>query len=87
MTKFVEVKFRPEDRRAYTYSAPDEMEIAIGDRVEVDARGTLKVVEGVAISDRKPPYACKPVLRVVPPEPAEEPVPDDPISDVGAGDG
>lgn len=83
-TQYCEVKFRPEDRRAYTYHN-DGDPYAVGDRVEVDARGSVKVVEIVAISKRAPPYATKPILRPAPKPKAEEAVPDDPLDGVGDG--
>lgn len=77
MTKFVAVKFKPEDSRTYTYSW-DGPDLFPGDRVKVaDNRdpSAWKRVTVVSVSDEAPPFACKPILgRVedVPTEPQPE---------------
>lgn len=85
MTQFVACKFRPEDSRSYTYHWDGEP-LAPGDVVKVDdARGDgWKRVEVVSISDKAPPFACKPILGKIDPESDGEPV--DPDAPTGGGD-
>lgn len=71
MPQFVEVRFRPTDQRGYSYRNDGEP-LTVGDFVEVDARGSVKVVEVIHLSDEAPPFECKPVIRKVDP-PAEAP--------------
>lgn len=73
MTKYVAVKFKPEDSRTYTYSW-DGPDLFPGDRVKVaDNRdpSAWKRVTVVSVSDEAPPFACKPILGRV--EDAAEP--------------
>lgn len=73
MTKFVAVKFKPEDSRTYTYSW-DGPDLFPGDRVKVaDNRdpSAWKRVTVVSVSDEAPPFACKPIIGRVEDVPAE----------------
>lgn len=74
MTVYVACKFRPTDSRSYTYAYDGAEPLAPGDMVKVDdARGDgWKRVEVVSISDEAPPFACKPILGKVEPEPEVE---------------
>nr|WP_047169712.1 hypothetical protein [Sphingomonas sp. Y57] len=74
MTVYVACKFRPTDTRTYTYSYDGDETFAPGDIVKVpDNRDPTawKRVEVVSVSDQAPPFACKPILGRVEPEPAE----------------
>lgn len=66
--KYVLVKFKPEDTRAYTYLAGDTA-LAIGDEVLVPmGRGDGEkrvIVDG--FSDDEPAFACKAVIGLAPP--------------------
>jgi hypothetical protein len=64
-TQYVAAKFRPTDKRTYTY-ANDGDPVAVGDKVKVpDPREDGWVaVEVVAIVD-KPAFVCKPILGKV----------------------
>jgi len=63
MPQYVECKFRPSDRRAYTYRN-DGDPVAAGDYVKVpDKSGEgWKRVQVVTIEVPEPNYSCKPVL-------------------------
>lgn len=63
MTQFIKCRFRPLDTRTYTY-ANDGDPVAPGDFVKVaDARSDgWKRVEVVSVTDKAPPFACKPIL-------------------------
>lgn len=61
--QYVACKFRQSDTRTYTYSN-DGDPVAVGDMVKVaDNRSDgWKRVEVVEITDKAPPFACKPIL-------------------------
>lgn len=72
---FITCKFRPDDKRAYTYTWDGEP-LAKGDMVKVaDARSDgwkAVIVEDVDVPE--PPFACKPILgRYEPDEVLEAP--------------
>ena len=71
MTQFIECRFNPNATRGYTYQNDGEP-VAVGDFVEVEsARGEGKqCIEVVALLDRAPPFATKPILGKA--APAEE---------------
>lgn len=77
MTKYIACKFRSTDTRSYTYAWDGEDTFAPGDMVKVpDNRDPTawKRVEVVSVSDKAPPFPCKPILgRVEDVPPAEEP--------------
>jgi hypothetical protein len=64
MPQYVQVRFRPEDQRGYTYHNDGEP-VAVGDFVEVDARGSVKAVEVVHLSDEAPQFPTKAIIRKV----------------------
>ena len=66
--RWVEVVFRPEDTRRYTYAVDPLLGVSIGDRVLVPGRkeGTSQTVTVVSHLDVAPPYACKHVLGPAP---------------------
>lgn len=66
---YVACKFRPEDKRSYTYEWEGEP-LEPGDIVKVpDAREDgWKRVTVVSISDEAPPFACKPILGLYNPD-------------------
>lgn len=64
--QFVKVRFK-EGTPTYTYHH-DGAPLAVGDAVEVDARGTVKKVTVVGFEDAAPRFPTKPILRVVPPK-------------------
>lgn len=66
---YVGCKFRPEDKRVYTYEWSGEP-LAPGDIVKVaDARSDgWKRVEVVSITDEKPAFDCKPILGLYNPD-------------------
>lgn len=70
MTIYVACKFRPEDKRTYTYTYDGAEPLAPGDQVKVpDNRPDgWKRVTVDAISDQAPPFACKAILGKVEPE-------------------
>lgn len=67
--QYVACKFRPEDKRTYTYEWDGEP-LTKGDFVKVpDKSGDgWKRVTVDAISDEAPPYACKPILGLYNPD-------------------
>lgn len=67
--QYVACKFRPTDTRSYTYENSGEP-VAVGDMVKVaDSRSDgWKRVEVVEITDKAPPFACKPILGKIEPE-------------------
>jgi hypothetical protein len=74
MTQYVEIEFKP-GGRAYTYHHDGEP-VKTGDKVEVPSRvGGKATVNVVAVSDHKPPYVTKAIIRVIPPP--DEPVLED----------
>lgn len=73
--QYVEVKFRPGDRRAYTYEWDGEP-FKVGDMVKVPGKlptdgWTALPVHGV--HNIKPPFACKAILGAAPPKEGEQP--------------
>jgi hypothetical protein len=63
MTQFVAIRFRPGEKRSYTY-ANDGEPCAAGDFVQVPLRnGTPTTVEVMSVTDEAPPFECKPMLR------------------------
>lgn len=62
---FIQVKFREEDARTYTYTYSGEDEIEPGSYVVVDARGDRKVVRVADVDVPEPKFDCKPVLAVM----------------------
>lgn len=83
--QYVVVKFRPGDRRSYTYSNPGEP-VKVGDRVKVPGKtpdegwAALDVIE---VHNIKPPFACKDILGLAPPK---EPPQGDLLDPPGAAD-
>lgn len=73
--KYVQCKFRREDKRSYTYAYDGAEELAIDDEVKVpDKSGDgWKRVFVSAISDEAPSFACKPILGKAEPVPAAAP--------------
>lgn len=69
--QYVEIRFKPEDQRGYSYHNDGEP-VAVGDKVRVDARGSEKIVEVVHLSDEAPPFETKPIIGKVE-EPADQP--------------
>lgn len=69
--QYVACKFRPEDRRSYTYHNDGEP-VAVGDQVKIAGRDDdgWQRVHVVAVSDEKPSFDTKPILGKVE---AEEP--------------
>lgn len=67
--QYVACKFRPEDKRSYTYSNDGEP-VAVGDEVKIAGRGEegWQRVYVVAVSDEKPPFEMKPILGKIEPE-------------------
>ena len=63
MTQYVDVKFRVEDTRTYTY-AWDGEPLNEGDAVRVEDRSGegWKKVFVVSTTDEAPPFQCKPIL-------------------------
>ncbi|RIV79539.1 hypothetical protein [Pelagerythrobacter aerophilus] len=67
--QYVACKFRPEDKRAYTYEWEGEP-LTKGDIVKVPDKsgdGWQRVTVD-AISDEAPPFACKPILGLYTPD-------------------
>lgn len=64
MRQFAACRFRSTDTRTFTYHN-DAEPLAPGDFVEVDARGSVKTVEVVSITDLAPEFETKPVIRKV----------------------
>lgn len=58
--QYVEVKFRPWDKRAYTYHWDGEP-LNIGQTVRVETRDGWQAVEVVGVSEVKPPFPTKPI--------------------------
>lgn len=59
--QFIECRFRPADTRSYAYHNDGEP-VAVGDFVEVEARGGAKAkVEVIALLDKEPPFTTKPI--------------------------
>lgn len=73
MTQFVSVKFRPTDKRSYTYSNEGDP-VSVGDFVKVpDSREDgWKRVEVVAVTDAAPSFPTKPILGLAPEQPPED---------------
>lgn len=71
---YVACKFRSEDARSYTYTYDGEEPLAVGDMVKVPDRSGdgWKAVIVASISDQAPPFACKPILGKLEPEPEGE---------------
>lgn len=70
--QFIECRFRANDGRAYCYHNDGE-HVACGDFVQVEApSGRQSRVEVIAILDRPPPFATKPITGKAPPP---EPIP------------
>lgn len=71
MRQYVACKFRPEDRRTYTYHNDGEP-VAVGDAVKVlDRSGDgWKRIEVVEIGHIAPSFPTKPILGKIDPEPA-----------------
>ncbi|MFK4794916.1 hypothetical protein [Sphingobium sp. ZW T5_29] len=69
--QYVACKFRPDDRRSYTYHNDGEP-VAVGDQVKIAGRGDdgWQRVHVVAVSDEQPSFETKPILGKVE---AEEP--------------
>jgi hypothetical protein len=62
MTQFVATRFRPNERRLYTFHNDGEP-VALGDFVEVELRdGSKKIVEVASLIDAKPSFPTAPVL-------------------------
>ena len=74
MPQFVKCRFGPLDKRLYTY-ANEGAAVAVGDFVKVADRSGegWKKVEVMEVTDEVPPFACKPILGKLEPEPAPEP--------------
>ena len=75
MTQFVAIRYAHTDKRSYTFVHEGEP-VAPGEFVEVSLRnGEPKVVEVVEVTDKAPPFTCKPVLSVGCERPASWPIP------------
>lgn len=72
--KFVACKFRSTDSRSFTYHYDGEEALAVGDMVKVPDRSGdgWKRVEVVQIGDDAPPFATKPIIGKIEPEPEGE---------------
>lgn len=64
MTQYVAVKFKPWDRRTYTYHN-DGAPAKPGDMVEVETKEGLKKVQVDSVSDQKPAFATKPIKGII----------------------
>jgi hypothetical protein len=64
--QFVAVRFKPWERRTYTYHN-DGAPIAIGEEVEVDTPKGRQRVEVVGLSDLTPSFPTKPIVGPAPP--------------------
>lgn len=75
--QYVACKFRPEDKRAYTYEWSGEP-LNKGDVVKVPDRSGdgWNRVTVVSISDKAPPFACKPILGLCDPDADADALPD-----------
>lgn len=67
--QYVACKFRPDDRRSYTYHFDGEP-LAAGDEVKVAGRGDegWQRIYVVAVSDEKPSFETKPILEKIEPD-------------------
>lgn len=67
--QYVACKFRPEDKRSYTYFNDGEP-VAVGDEVKIGGRTEegWQRVHVVAVSDEKPPFETKPILGKIEPD-------------------
>lgn len=70
--QYVACKFRPDDRRSYTYHFDGEP-LAAGDEVKIAGRGDegWQRVYVVAVSDEQPPFDTKPIIEKIQPEQAD----------------
>ncbi len=85
MSQYVKIQFNPWDCRSYTYHHDGEP-IRAGDRVEVETDRGPQTVEVVGLADEKPPFATKPIGKIVKrAKPEPEPMRDDHF-DFGEGD-
>lgn len=72
--QYLAVRFRPGDRKQYTYHNDGEP-VAVGEFIKVPDRSGdgWNKVECVGILDKAPPYATKPITgKFPPPEPKQE---------------
>ncbi|APL94116.1 hypothetical protein [Sphingobium indicum] len=67
--QYVACKFRPDDKRSYTYHNDGEP-VAVGDEVKIAGRSDdgWQRVHVVAIADEMPSFETKPILGKVEPE-------------------
>ncbi len=64
MTQYLAIKFRPDDERPYTYHHDGEA-ARVGDRVQVSTKRGRQTVEVIGISSDRPPFATKPIGKIV----------------------
>lgn len=67
--QYVACKFRPDDKRSYTYHNDGEP-VAVGDEVKIAGRSDdgWQRVHVVAVGDEMPSFETKPILGKVEPE-------------------
>ena len=70
--QYVACKFRPDDRRSYTYHFDGEP-LNVGDEVKIAGRGDegWQRIYVVAVSDEQPPFDTKPIIEKIQPEQAD----------------
>lgn len=64
MRQFVIVKFRPYDRRTYTYHN-DGTPVVVGQVVEVETKDGPTQAAVTAVTDVEPTFATKPILQPI----------------------
>ncbi len=65
MTQYLFVKFRPQDERSYTYHHDGDA-VHVGDYVQVPLpHGRRMKAEIIGISRARPPFATKPIGKVL----------------------
>jgi len=63
MVKYIKVRF-PGASREYTYECDDDS-ISPNDEVQITtAKGVNMILPVVEVSDNRPPFACKPAMKV-----------------------
>lgn len=70
--QYVACKFRPDDRRSYTYHFDGEP-LSVGDEVKIAGRGDegWQRVYVVAVNNEQPPFDTKPIIEKIQPEQAD----------------
>lgn len=64
--QYIGIKFRPQDRRVYTYHNDGEP-CEVGEIVKIATREGWQRVEVVAVNLEKPPFDTKPIAGKLPP--------------------